>query len=259
MPSRGFEIFWTAASVPKSGAGGDENEDACAANPSSFRFAIADGASEGWRSGPWARHLATAFAKSPPEPGTYTEWLAVARSEFPSEKPGGSRAGPVAWYAEEKQAEGAFATLLGVTFRESAHGAGAAWKAVAVGDSCVFQLRDGELVTAFPIDNPKRFGNQPPLVGSVTMDGPEPEWFAGRAEIGDEFFLLTDGLAEWFLRETAQGRSPAWRLSDVLSDPAPAEFRSWVQTLRTGHVLRDDDSTAVRVRLDHARRVETPS
>jgi serine/threonine protein phosphatase PrpC len=253
MPSRGFELLWTTASVPKSGQRQDENEDACAANPNAGRFAVADGASEGWRSGPWARHLATAFAKTPPDPASYPAWLASTRLEFPNGRPQA-----LSWYAEEKQAQGAFATLLGVAFREAANGSGAAWKAVAVGDSCVFQVRDGSLVTAFPIDTPGRFGNQPPLVSS-TGNGPEPEWFAGRAEIGDEFFLLTDGLAEWFLRETFDGGPPVATLNEHLDNPAAAAFRAWVHDLKQSHSLRDDDTTAVRVRLEHARRVETPS
>jgi serine/threonine protein phosphatase PrpC len=94
---------------------------------------------------------------------------------------------------------------------------------------------------------------------SSTGNGPDPEWFAGRAEFGDEFFLLTDGLAEWFLRETFDGHSPVEMLNEHLDNPASAAFRAWVHDLKQSHALRDDDTTAVRVRLENARRVETPS
>lgn len=249
MPS-GFALTWDAATVPKSGLGPDENEDAHAADPAAGRFAVADGASEGWRSGPWARHLAATFAAAPPDPLSYPQWLAAVRAKFPRAEPDPAAAsGPVAWYAETKQAEGAFATLLGIAFREPAAGGGAAWKAVAVGDSCLFQVRAVGVVAAFPLDAAGRFGNHPPLVGSVRARSPEPEWLAGRAEFGDEFLLLTDGLAEWFLRESAAGRDPARSLDEFLTAP-PTTARAWVESRRTAHALRDDDSTAVRVRLE---------
>src|SRR5205085_10779692 len=109
-----YALEQIAVSVPKAGHRPDENEDAHAA--AGGRFAVADGASEGWASGPWARALAAAYAATPPDPDTFPGWLAAARATFESPATGDS------WYAEAKQAQGAFATLLGVTIEPAQSG-----------------------------------------------------------------------------------------------------------------------------------------
>src|SRR5205085_1984676 len=102
-----YALAHVAVSVPKAGHRPDENEDAHAA--AGGRFAVADGASEGWASGPWARALAAAYAAAAPDPDTFPGWLAAARATFEPPPTASS------WYAEAKRAQGAFATLLGVT------------------------------------------------------------------------------------------------------------------------------------------------
>src|SRR5436305_1650294 len=99
---------WFAASVPKPGSRAEENEDATAADAKRVRFAIADGATEGWQSRAWANHLASAFIRHPPGPADFPKWLEKIRRNW---KPQAS--GNEAWYASVKQEQGSFATLLG--------------------------------------------------------------------------------------------------------------------------------------------------
>src|SRR6476659_6577119 len=114
---------WIAATVPKRGNRAEENEDATAAAPDGLRFAVSDGATEGWESGPWAARLVAAYGERPPEPATFADWLKAARDWAPPVV-----AGPVPWYAEEKQEQGSFATLLGLELRRSQRTAGWAWR-----------------------------------------------------------------------------------------------------------------------------------
>ena len=44
------------------------------------------------------------------------------------------------------------------------------WRAIAVGDSCIFQVRDEQLNASFPITEPGAFGHSPPLVPSKPVD-----------------------------------------------------------------------------------------
>src|SRR5439155_23916286 len=120
-----------------------------------------DGATEGWQSGAWAAHLAAAFVRRPPGPADFPDWLAAARRGWSPPAPDG----PTPWYAEAKQREGSFATLVGVEFRRGGP-SGWSWKAVAVGDSCLLHVRGSGLDAAFPIDSPDGFTSRPPLVGS---------------------------------------------------------------------------------------------
>lgn len=155
-------LLWSAASRPKTGHRADENEDAVGANSTAGRFVVADGASEGWASGAWAKHLVGCYAHTPPEPATFADWLADARRTR-TEPPA---AADQPWYAQAKQAEGAFATLVGVEVRPAKSGSGLRWKAVAVGDSCLLHVRHGAVVESFPLTRPEQFDTTPPLIPS---------------------------------------------------------------------------------------------
>jgi hypothetical protein len=236
---------WQTFSVPKAGSTPEQNEDAVTANPATFRAAVCDGASEGWASGVWARHLAHQLADAPASPQSFQEWVAMARRMAV-----GMQSPVVSWYAEEKQAQGAFSTLCGVTFMTGPDG-GWKYQAVAVGDSCLFHRRGNELVAKFPLETAAEFGNQPALLGSLPESGlPEPGWFAGRAGPGDAFYMMTDALAEWFLREAEAGGEPWTRLDAVTSAVnAAGEFALWVQSQRQSKALKNDDTSLVRVTI----------
>lgn len=224
---------WVSVSVPKRGNRPEENEDATAAAPDGLRFAVADGATEGWESGPWAARLVAAYVANPPEPTTFAEWLAAARQWAPPEPPG-----PVPWYAEEKREQGSFATLLGLELRRSRTTAGWAWRAVAVGDSCLFHVRGEKLLLAVPLTSPGEFGNRPALVPSAARPCPEPGWFAGRAEPGDRFLLATDAAAARLFAPAA--------LAAALAADTPDARADWCRGVQDGH---NDDVSVLALRL----------
>lgn len=232
---------WRWRSESKAGSAAGENEDALAVDEAAGRAAVCDGASEGWASGPWAAALARAFVADPPQPPSFEAWLAAART---SAAPAPAAA---SWYAEEKQAQGAFSTLLGFSLSPARDG-GTKFHAVAVGDTALFQLRGGGQIACFPLEDSAMFSNVPNLVGSVPEAGlPEPEWFAGRAEPGDRFYVATDALAEWCLREHERGGCPWPALDAALeSDAAFAEF---VGSLRRNRAMKNDDATLLGVHL----------
>lgn len=124
------------------------------------------------------------------------------------------------------------------------------WRAVAVGDSCLFHLRDGQLLHAFPLDDPASFDNAPWLLGS-RMPIPEvrqPRAVCGRGQIekGDRLWLMSDALAQWFLIECRAGRGPWLELEPLLQD-SETEFEMWVGRQRTDRRMRNDDVTLVAV------------
>jgi len=232
---------WVAASVAKRGHRADENEDATAA--AGLRFAVADGATEGWESGRWAARLAAAYVGGPPTPADFPAWLAAARDWSPP------AADPVPWYVAEKQEQGSFATLVGVELRRSRTTDGWAWRAVAVGDSCLFHARGDELVLAVPLTTPAAFGNRPPLVpSSAERACSEPEWFAGRAEPGDVFLLATDAAAARLLRPggLAAGLAAARAARAARAAGAADPLADWCRAVQDD---ANDDVTVLAVRL----------
>ena len=80
--SAAVPIVWTAATRPKVGNRESENEDAIAVAPAALRFAVADGATEGWHSREWADHLAKSYVRRPPEPARFPKWLGDVRREW---------------------------------------------------------------------------------------------------------------------------------------------------------------------------------
>src|SRR6187399_2691280 len=98
-------LQWTYFRVPKKGNVPDECEDAVAGDPDRGRFAIADGASESFAAGEWAKILVNHFVRE-----SSTHWLPEARIQWDASV-GNS---PQSWYAEEKLAAGAHATFVGL-------------------------------------------------------------------------------------------------------------------------------------------------
>jgi hypothetical protein len=243
MP-RQSPVEWISATLPKAGNHAEENEDAAAAAPEVPRFAVADGATEGWESRPWARHLARAYARRAPGPDDFDRWLGQAREGW---VPPAADAAPVAWYAAEKQDQGSFATLLGVELQPSRTQPGWwTWKAVAVGDSCLLHVRDDELEAAFPFADPSSFGTRPRLVpSSAATPCPEPEWHAGRAAPGDVLLLATDAAAARLLTPPALGAALA-AVRAALGDRDPAPLLSWFREVQQAI---NDDVTMIAIRL----------
>ena len=70
---------------------------------------------------------------------------------------------------------------------------------------------------------------------------------AGSWQGGDHFYLMTDALAAWFLREHEAGGRPWRRLEELDHGLA---FARWVDELRRSHALRNDDVTLLRLIID---------
>ena len=231
--ARGFRLA-------RRGLSADECEDAWAIDAEVSRVAIADGATESAYPGIWARLLVEQFTREPCEwPGWIAQvqprWLEAIR--LPGEA-------PLPWYVEQSLARGAFATFLGIHFDEGSA------EVVAVGDSCLFHVRDDMLERAFPLERSTEFGNTPWLVGSRTSPDEVPRRHGTTCQLdlmaGDRLWLMTDALARWFLVEKEAGRRP-WRRLEEIRERPDEEWGAWVETLRDTRALRNDDTTAVVV------------
>jgi hypothetical protein len=232
-------LTWSAFRVPKDGQSEAECEDAYAADTECGLFAIADGASESAFAGAWAQMLADGHVK---HGMAWSHWLADARRVWLER----SRDQEMPWYVEAKFDEGAFATLLGLQFDQPRAGDGGVWRAQAVGDSCVFQMR-GERVRSFPIKHAADFDSRPALIGSrrLTAAGRCRRLRArGSWRPGDVFLLATDALAQWLLQDREAG-GVAWVGLQRIEDSQA--FAALVAHLRRRGQLRNDDTTLMRV------------
>jgi serine/threonine protein phosphatase PrpC len=230
-----LSLVWRAFAVPKAGNSPDEFEDAFAADPHSGRFAVADGASESAGAGTWARLLVESCVQ---RPGRWPNWLPSARRRWQELCQGPD----LPWYLEQKIAEGAFATLLGVSFRGRAR-----LQAAAGGDSCLFLVRGAGLRRAFPVRRSRDFSNRPVLLSSRThpAESKVKRWtLSADWQRGDRLLLTTDALAQWFLQQVEDGQQPWDELHGLQTQD---QFAAWIQQARAGGQLRNDDVTLLAV------------
>ncbi len=235
MSERPATTTWRGLCLAKRGHGADEYEDAFAADPGAGRFAVADGASESSFAGAWARLLVDGFVRKQDGPN----WLAAARRDWAAQVDGR----PLPWYAEAKREQGAFATFLGLVLGRTPEGE-AVWRALAVGDSCLFQVSRDRLVERFPVSDSRAFGNQPHLLGARAAGAARGDGHAERRgswRPGDRFLLATDALAQWFLSRHEAGERPWEALAGLGAD----DFGAWVEECRERDGLRNDDVTLV--------------
>ena len=247
--------------LPKAGNSPEEYEDASrvafpqrmgASGRRTARAAVSDGASESAFAREWANALADAFVSRPPDLCGLTEdsmrdWMAPAQEEWRVSIPWDR----IPWHGEAKARAGAFATLLGLTVATKAgNSRRLSWRALAVGDSCLFVVRDDRLWLSFPLEDAAQFDNSPDLVCS-NPDNAGDLWenvhrSGGDCVAGDSFILASDALACWFLERNAEGEKP-WKTLLALDS---SDWAAWVEEQRRAGLMRNDDTTLVIIRVD---------
>ena len=240
-------------SIPKAGSTNEEYEDAYYPldpiddNKEFFSFAVADGATETSYSKFWAQLLVESYCNGQINEPNLAEQLLKLQAKW--NEAIGSR--PLPWYAEEKIRTGAFSSILGLTIKQEVtlHNVQeGAWEALAVGDSCLFQVRDDELLNKFPLENSEEFNSRPVLVSTNSLYNENLENHVLRLEgnwkAGDEFYLFTDAIACWFLKEVENGRKP-WLFKYKAADL----FEDKINKLRETGSLRNDDVTMIHIEL----------
>ncbi|BFO16951.1 hypothetical protein SHKM778_33390 [Streptomyces sp. KM77-8] len=188
-------VYVTHLVAPKHGSTEDECEDAVAVLPrrshddmllEPVTAGVCDGATESALAKDWARLLSRAAAGHALEQpdllagGTaFEEFVSSAVAQWDPWLEQYTQARteegrPLKWYEHTKLAEGAYATLLTVRVdpdpgaeQEAAEPAWR-WRAAALGDSCLFHLRDDRLLRAFPVETIDEFGTTPTFSAAAT-------------------------------------------------------------------------------------------
>jgi hypothetical protein len=248
--------------LQKAGNAPEENDDACyplgsrSVRAQLARVAVSDGATEGFQSGRWATYLVEAFSH-----GQSLNVDRITRSArrrwskwFQEYLEARAKSRPIQWWEEPGLERGAFASLIGLQLKANGAAEGGSWEAVAVGDSCLFHVRDSALLQAFPMQESSAFTNRPLLIptNAEYLDPERDEAIVranGSCASDDTFYLTTDALAKWLLSRMEDQRPP-WRLlRDLDTDAEVRPFDEWVQRLRMEEGLRNDDVTLVRIDL----------
>ena len=245
-----YKTYW----LPKAGNKKSEYEDrfwpATKNEQAISRFAIADGATETSFSKLWAQILVRAYGKNEivdfsPEaliPLQMEWWNSVNNKELP-------------WYAYEKMQMGAYASFLGLDFQNVEHSQTGTWRSLAVGDCCLFQIREKQLINCFPIERSDHFSSRPVLIPSIQNNNHEYSILRknGPWMVGDTFYLMSDAIANWFLTQWERKADPLELIDNIFFN---SEFNSFIANLRKDRdestkcpLLKNDDVTLCRCKM----------
>jgi len=207
-----------------------------------LRAAVADGASSSAFSGYWAALLTQSFVTAP----IRSQAELLARLPALTERWNAHVYGRnLPWHSLERATRGAFAALAGV---EVDAGSPAAWRGLALGDSCVVHLRAGAVLRSEPIAASAAFTNDPVLISTDAERNAGIEaklrLFGGVLMPGDTLLLATDALAQFVLAAAEAGAAGIGALLGALERGDGA-----IAAGRAVGSLRNDDVAAIVIRV----------
>ena len=250
MSSVKQSVIWDLATrqllLPKLGHEPSECEDAIAVDTDNCRFAVADGATEAFDARNWAQRLAQRWVQNQcaSTPEAFREWVAAEGRELRDSWTGLS----LSWYSEEKARTGSFAALVGVELDLQTETP--SWKAIALGDACLLHCRQGALLKSLPLCSSGSFNSSPVLVASdssmheacmksVVID-------SGSCESGDVLWLLSDGVASWYLERFEKDE---FTPSDFFEAKEDDELQRFFDDERLAGRMRNDDVAVLRIEI----------
>jgi hypothetical protein len=229
-----------------------ECEDAISINAGAWRYALADGATEGFDSRSWAQQLVDGWTVADPAPLTselFRPWVEEQGRRLHASWT--DRALP--WYAEEKARQGSYAAFVGLELRTDRDAL--RWQAIALGDSCMIQRRRAEVFRALPISDSSLFNSAPLLVPSLrslqesTLAHTTVE--EGLAERGDVFLLLSDAGAAWYLKLSQERKADAAEFDSLLATSDTGALYELFRRERQAKRIINDDIAILRIAVEH--------
>ncbi len=235
--------------LPKSGNTVAECEDALSTKPTRnfLKVALADGATESSFAKEWANLLTDDLVKSKSFslkhivgrlPTLRDQWLSEVTKI------------PLPWYAEAKLEKGAFSTLLGMSIDLKKK----IYSCIGIGDCCLFQVRDNDVLFSFPVQKSSEFSNSPFLLTTKKNDDKELRAYLkeakGKIEKGDYLILMSDALAYWFANENEKAERPWEILLGLSEDTSKRAFEDWLNDKRREKQIKNDDTTLLIIEIE---------
>jgi len=246
-----MSIVAHAYSFPKDEQHPEEWEDGAGylVGAASGWFAVADGASSGYRVKEWARQLVGGFLEARPVSPKETQDVLLGQcdlwSEPPEPPPGGPE--PEWWEVVAPDRLESAAAFIGVTAHMPASGSGH-FRAFAVGDCCLLHVRGTTLHLSFPLSAPQAFGQAPQLVYSRREKAPaQAMWIqfcTGELRRGDMLVLGSDKISQCLLEQSLLSGDEVWQ---AIRSVDRSSFESLVRELRRQGCLGVDAVTLLRV------------
>lgn len=237
--------------LPKIGEKTEEIQDAYYKSLDSNLAAIADGASTSFLAREWADLLVESFCKHNEELNTinrhWKEWLKPLQEQWRQYSIKIRTDPNLPWYAKgSKEKNCGSATFVGLKLYPTNQGKQKTWEALAIGDSCLFQIKaNSDQPISFPIKKSEDFHTVTDCFQSLPeYNFSEPIYTSSVCDKDDIFFLATDALAEWIFKDLEKGGSQ-WR--KLISITNQKEFAEFIQHIRHEGLIKNDDTTLCRI------------
>jgi hypothetical protein len=245
--------------APKAGNNDEEYEDAgCMVSDIEragivSRYAVADGATETSFAGMWARSLVMAYCRGLFS-GSQSEDTSNTMSKLRQEWVEDISHLSLPWFAEDKARQGAFATLCGLTITKQPGTRVCDWQALAIGDSCLMQIREEKMILSFPLKMSSSFGNSPEMLCSLPSNADKIKFSEanGQGLTGDILLLMTDALACSVLSQIEIGLLPSQFIEQLHSTES---FQKYIDegrevTDQLGNKrIKNDDVTVLMIQV----------
>ncbi|MCL1466631.1 protein phosphatase 2C domain-containing protein [Argonema galeatum] len=240
--------------MPKIGEQEADIQDACDWSDDKSLVAIADGASTSLFPGEWAKLLVKHFCDYNQDSiesiyQQWEQWLKPIQEEWRKFWFAEIQKKNAPWNVKAIRKENyASATCIGLKFRPLSETGEKTWEAIAVGDSCLFQIKARENnFIAFPINKSESFQTVTDCFHSLPeQKSSSPKYNRGFYEEGDIFLLATDALAEWIFKDLESGSD---KRTNLISISTPDEFKNFIEQLRGDNLIKNDDTTICRIKI----------
>jgi len=128
------------------------------------------------------------------------------------------------------------------------------WRALAIGDTCLFHVRENAMIEVGPLQKSDEFDSRPVLLASrgpqqLAGSDTHVRMLGGTWRSQDTFYLVTDALAKWMLEQHEAGVSPWQVLQELGTDAEEVPFERLIADLRSSKALHNDDTTLLRVKV----------
>jgi len=228
-------------------------EDAFCLDAEQGAAAIADGVTEGIFSGQWARLLTETTVAEPPNLDDFVQfqaWLAQQRAAWYAQ----IDISRLTFYQRPKMLDGAMSTLLWVTLspkdgETDAPPGSYRLQSFAIGDCCLFHVRQGRWLRSFPLQSADEFNLTPGMIGSIDQKRDHLLEFQTIAEVclpGDLLVLCTDAIGKWALGQREVGCPVNWE--NYWEMPVET-WEEEIAALRRNRQMRYDDTTLLLLRV----------
>lgn len=227
-------------------------QDAVAFNEDSARYAIADGVTRSFFPKMWADLLVKSFCEETAlslEKQNWEEWITSFQQKWLEQA--------ISTVQKTKRfisidrlsrSESAASTFVGLEIDRTK----AKWKAMIIGDSCLFHFRDSGLKGSYLVKKSEDFTNRPGIFASFAKDSlGHPSFVTESVNPGDIFILTTDALAKWIIQHDEVGKLD-YAFAQLTSIEKEEQFEDFVEEAREsdGICLVSDDVALILISVE---------